>query len=93
MMTGRLLAIVLCALLTLGLGLAAPAIAAERAALAGKWAALMLSYEAAPAFDRVFAVHPPGDAAGGEVTGHLAWPPHGGWLDGVRAGAIRPEGR
>ncbi|MCI0623319.1 MAG: aminodeoxychorismate synthase component I [Acidobacteria bacterium] len=34
---------------------------AERAAQEGLWAALMLSYEAAPAFDSVMEVHPPGD--------------------------------
>ena len=33
--------------------------AAEQAALAGRWAVLLLAYEAAPAFDAALAVHPP----------------------------------
>src|SRR5215211_2989502 len=39
---------------------------AERESTAGAWVAVMLSYEAAPAFDPVLAVHPASDVP-------LAW--------------------
>lgn len=38
---------------------AAVVTAAEQAALAGRWAVLLLAYEAAPAFDAALPVHPP----------------------------------
>jgi para-aminobenzoate synthetase/4-amino-4-deoxychorismate lyase len=43
--------------------------AVEREAAAGRWCVGFVRYEAAPAFDPAFAVHPSGDAAGGP----LAW--------------------
>ncbi|MEH3085981.1 MAG: aminodeoxychorismate synthase component I [Xylophilus ampelinus] len=48
--------------------------AAERESLAGRWCVGFIRYEAAPAFDPAFAVHPPGNTGGGpEAAGPLAW--------------------